>query len=217
LIQFSAISLKLRGNYVDQLFRQEVRVHKILIVDDDELTRKMLEKRLSKRGFDVTTVNGGKECLDYLENHETSLILLDIMMPSISGLETLRILRKTYSKDILPVIIVTGKSEDKDIVESLQIGANDFLSKPVSIDVAIARIENHLAIKESHDLENKQKELSTINSMIVTYNHEINNPLTIALSGVRRAINKKDYECLESVQRSLERVQDIVARISSWK
>lgn len=187
----------------------------VLVVDDDHINAKMLSKRLVKRDFNVKTLYCGRECIDYVnENHETiDLILLDIMMPDLSGLEVLSIIRKEYSPMDLPVIMVTAKGEASDVVDAMKKGANDYIQKPVNMDIAEARIKTHLSMKKLNLESIVRKELETANAMIVTYNHEINNPLTIAMGILRRCMHKGSLEGLEKVDHALERIADIVKKI----
>jgi len=187
----------------------------VLVVDDDHINAKMLSKRLLKRDFEVTTLYCGKDCIEYVEkNHETlDLILLDIMMPDLSGLEVLAILREKYSTMDLPIIMVTAKGEASDVVDAMKKGANDYIQKPINMDIAEARIKTHLSMKKLNRESILKKELETANAMIVTYNHEINNPLTIAMGMLRRCMNRGELDGLEKVEHALERIADIVKKI----
>ena len=187
----------------------------ILIVDDDEITAKLIEKRLQKRGFHTSVANGGRECLSILDKKAShyDLILLDIMMPDITGLEVMEEVRKTYSQVELPIIMTTAKSEVSDIVSALKSGANDYVMKPVNIDILEARMKTHLSIKEMNTENMEKRELETANAMIVTYNHEINNPLTIALGYVEKWEMTGKLDGIEKVHDALDRIVDIVKKI----
>lgn len=187
---------------------------KILIVDDDQINAKMLSKRLLNRGFEVETVYCGKDCIDYIESgKDADLVLLDIMMPDLSGLEVLTHLRKEYSTMDLPIIMVTAKGEVSDVVDAMKKGANDYIQKPVNMDIAEARIRTHLSMGLLNKESIIKKELETANAMIVTYNHEINNPLTIAMGMLRKCMMKKEFEGLEKVDHALNRIAEIVKKI----
>lgn len=188
---------------------------RILVVDDDQINNKMLSKKLEKRGFDVIQAYCGMDCLDIVRKGGVDLILLDIMMPDLAGDAVLAELRKTYSAFELPIIMVTGKSETEDIVANLKNGANDYIVKPVNIEVALARINTQLKLKQLNS-ENLQKaELETAHAMIVTYNHEINNPLTIALGMLRKIEKENDSQYVQKTKTALNRVVDIVKKIES--
>jgi diguanylate cyclase (GGDEF)-like protein/PAS domain S-box-containing protein len=130
----------------------------LLIVDDNEMNRDMLSRRLERKGYVVTVVEDGKRALEKIERHEIDLVLLDIEMPGISGLEVLRILRETYSPIQLPVIMVTAKNQSDNIVEALGLGANDYVTKPVDFPVALARIRTQLSHKRSEEALRESEE-----------------------------------------------------------
>ena len=185
----------------------------ILIVDDDDINSEMLLKRITKRGFSVARVNSGREALSYLENYRPKIILLDILMPDMTGIEALVEIRKKYSQLETSVIMVTAKSEVSDIVEALKCGANDYIQKPVNIDIAIARINTQfIAFKNHHDNLEK-KELDSLNAMIATYNHEINNPLTVAFGFLWKLKKEYKVEHLIQIEDSLNRIVNIVKSI----
>ena len=122
---------------------------KILVVDDNEVNRDMLSRRLKHRGFDVETAANGKEALKLVDAGNYDLILLDIMLPILDGLEVLRILRQTYPANELPIIMAAAKDRSEDVVEALELGANDYVTKPIDFPVALARVQSHLRQKFS--------------------------------------------------------------------
>jgi serine/threonine protein kinase len=113
---------------------------RLLVVDDNEGNRDMLSRRLSKSGFTVESVSNGPDALERVERGELDLILLDVMMPGMSGLEVLKVLREQHSASELPVIMATANSKSEDIVEALELGANDYVTKPIDFPVVLARI-----------------------------------------------------------------------------
>ena len=117
----------------------------LLLVDDNEMNRDMLSRRLHKRGYDVTAVSGGREALSLVQREDFDLVLLDIMMPDIDGIEVLKTLRKQHSLVELPVIMVTAKNHNDDVVNALSLGANDYVQKPLQFEVLLARIEIQLS------------------------------------------------------------------------
>ena len=129
----------------------EVPEQTLLVVDDEPLNRDMLSRRLERRGYRVVLAEGGEQALELIRQDPFDLILLDHMMPGLSGLETLRLLRETRSAAELPVIMVTAKSQSEAIVEALSLGANDYVTKPIDFPVVLARIRNHLAQKKALD------------------------------------------------------------------
>jgi diguanylate cyclase (GGDEF)-like protein/PAS domain S-box-containing protein len=117
----------------------------LLVVDDNEMNRDMLSRRLQRQGYAVTVSDNGAEALALIEKQTFALVLLDIEMPGLSGFEVLKKVRSRYSAIELPVIMVTARQQSRDMVEGLSLGANDYVTKPVDFPVAIARIETQLA------------------------------------------------------------------------
>ena len=116
----------------------------LLVVDDNPSNRDLLSRRLQRAGFDVVTAQGGAEALARVGTGSVDLVLLDVMMPGMSGLEVLARLRETHSVTELPVIMVTAKSDSEDVVEALGRGANDFVAKPIDFPVVLARVQAQL-------------------------------------------------------------------------
>jgi adenylate cyclase len=118
-------------------------------VDDNEQNRDMLSRRLVKRGYSVLTADGGPAALEIVRGGTVDLILLDIEMPGMTGLEVLKTLRGTSTRADLPVIMATARDQGEDIVEALSLGANDYVTKPLDFPVVIARIESQLSLKRA--------------------------------------------------------------------
>ena len=121
----------------------------LLVVDDEELNREGLSRRLQKHGYDVTLASTGREAIELLGDRQFDLVLLDIMMPGMTGLEVLKFLRRIESALRLPIIMVTAKGESSDMVEALELGANDYVTKPLDFPVVLARIRAQLALKRA--------------------------------------------------------------------
>jgi phosphoserine phosphatase RsbU/P len=146
---------------------------RLLVVDDNEMNRDMLSRRLGRLGHNVEMAGGGEEALAMIAAAEKpyDVILLDIMMPDIDGLSVLKRLRETHSPTALPVIMATAKDSTDDIVEALQLGANDYVTKPLQFSIVAARIATQISLKRSvdrildleDDLQHQNEELSEIN------------------------------------------------------
>jgi len=121
----------------------------VLVVDDNPENRDMLSRRLARRGYTVAVAEDGDQALKMSDAEHFDLVLLDIMMPGISGLEVLKILRQHYSVADLPIIMATAKDQSSDIVEALQLGANDYVTKPLDFPVVLARVQTQLALKRA--------------------------------------------------------------------
>lgn len=121
--------------------RQDVR---ILCVDDDPINLRVLYSQLSKRGYRVDLANSGFEALDKMEKGPVpDLILLDVMMPKMNGFEVCRRLRESYDIGILPILMLTAKTEVSALIEGFEAGANDYISKPIAYHELLARIQTH--------------------------------------------------------------------------
>ena len=112
----------------------------LLIVDDDAENRDLLCLRLQREGWTTRQASGGQEALEAVRAGGVDLVLLDLVMPDMTGLEVLRLLRRMRSAAELPVIMVTASAESGDVVKALAQGANDYVTKPIDFPVAVARI-----------------------------------------------------------------------------
>lgn len=133
---------------------------RLLVVDDVADNRAILMRRLVRRGFEVVEAIGGQDALDKIAAESFDLVLLDIMMPDINGNEVLRRIRERFSEIELPVIMVTAKGLSDDVVESISLGANDYVTKPVDFAVALARIQSNLQRKLLADRLNQEKKIA---------------------------------------------------------
>lgn len=120
---------------------------RLLIVEDEKSLNKTISERLTKSGYVVDSCFDGEEGLYYIENTQYDGIILDVMMPKINGFELLRIIRER--KILTPVLMLTARDSDEDIVKGLDLGSNDYLTKPFSFAVLSARIRAMLRIKEN--------------------------------------------------------------------
>ncbi len=131
---------------------------RLLIVDDNELNRDMLARRLERKGYSVEVAESAQQLPERIQQAGADIVLLDIEMPDISGLEALKTLREAYSPTELPVIMVTAKTQSEDIVKALDLGANDYLTKPVDFPVALARIATQLSHKRAQEALRESEE-----------------------------------------------------------
>jgi len=120
---------------------------RLLVVEDEKYLNKTLTERLSKIGYTVDSCFDGEEALYYIENTQYDGVILDVMMPKINGFDVLHTIRD--KKILTPVLLLTAKDSDEDIITGLDIGANDYLTKPFSFDVLCARIRAMLRVKEN--------------------------------------------------------------------
>lgn len=124
----------------------------LLLVDDEAMNRDALSRRLERRGYTVLTAESGPRALEMVSAHRIDAVLLDVMMPGMSGLDTLRKLRESRSVSELPVIMVTAKDRSEDVVEALELGANDYVTKPIDFAIALARIRTQVTARRADPL-----------------------------------------------------------------
>jgi diguanylate cyclase (GGDEF)-like protein len=122
---------------------------RLLIVDDISDNRAILMRRFQRRGFEVVEADSGFAAIELINRESFDLVLLDVMMPGIDGIETLKRIRSQQSASALPVIMVTAKSESNNIVDALELGANDYVTKPVDFAVALARVNTQISRKRA--------------------------------------------------------------------
>lgn len=120
---------------------------RLLLVEDEKILNKTIAERLTRTGYSVDSCFDGEDAVYYIENTEYDGIILDVMIPKIDGFEVVRQIRE--KKITTPVLFLTAKDSDEDIVEGLDSGANDYLTKPFSFEVLCARIRAMLRVKEN--------------------------------------------------------------------
>ena len=123
----------------------------ILIVDDNPANVEIFQMRLAANNYEIITATDGEEGLAMARETQPDLILLDIMMPKMDGIEVCRHIKQDTSLPFIPVIMVTAKADSKDIVAGLEAGADEYLTKPVDHAALVARVKSMLRIKSLHD------------------------------------------------------------------
>ena len=126
-------------------------IGKLLVVDDNEANRDTLSRRLKRAGHEVDLADGGQIALKMIAEQAYDVILLDVMMPEVDGFEVLKQVRETVPADQLPIIMATAKTDSDTIVEALELGANDYVTKPLDFPVVRARIQTQLALKKARE------------------------------------------------------------------
>lgn len=129
---------------------------RILIVDDTPANVDILARRLSAHGYEILTAGDGEEGLAVAKEQQPDLILLDIMMPKMDGIEVCQHIKADASLPFIPIILVTAKTDSKDVVAGLEAGAEEYLTKPVEQNALVARVKSMLRIKELHDKSQEQ-------------------------------------------------------------
>ena len=116
----------------------------VLIVDDNDVNREIWASYLTNEGFRIEVAAEGSSAVQIARSKPIDLVLLDVMMPELDGFEVLELLREQTSPDELPVIMATANHQSEDIVRAFDLGANDYVTKPVNLDVLLARIQIQL-------------------------------------------------------------------------
>ncbi|MDJ0839237.1 MAG: ATP-binding protein [Acidobacteriota bacterium] len=136
----------------------------VLIVDDDPVNRKVLRNHLSLLDHGITEAGNGEEALEILEKETFDLVLLDIMMPRVSGYEVCRRIRERFAAHELPVIFLSARNRVPDITAGFEAGANDYLAKPISKDELVSRLDLHLSLRDSmRQLDKQTRDLDALN------------------------------------------------------
>ncbi|MDP2363342.1 MAG: response regulator [Ignavibacteria bacterium] len=168
---------------------------KILVIDDLPENVFMLQDRLEHEGFEVLTAYDGFTGIDKAKNELPDLILLDVMMPDITGLEVCKILVNEPTTKNIPIILVTAKSGAEDTKEGLEAGAFDYIKKPFNRIELLARVKSALQLSEAHKLLLSSEIRDTYIATVVTANHKIKQPLTLlslSSAAIKRELNKDE-------------------------
>jgi phosphoserine phosphatase RsbU/P len=153
----------------------------LLLVEDDEILREMLRRYLQIKGLTVSEAASGEEALAALPERRFDVVVLDTLLPGLSGLEVLKVIRQSHSATDLPVIMATAQGQSDDVVEALQLGANDYLTKPFDFSVALARIHTQLSLKRSVDrIARLEQSLAERNAALEAANQSIRHDLEAA-------------------------------------
>lgn len=163
---------------------------RLLIVEDEKILNKTITERLTKLGYTVDSCYDGEDALYYIENTQYDGIILDVMLPKINGFEVLRIMRE--KKMLTPVLMLTAKDAEEDIITGLDTGANDYLTKPFSFGVLCARIRAMLRIKEN--VTSKILEIADLTVDTTTR--------TVKRGNMVIELSSKEYSVLEYLMRN---------------
>lgn len=133
--------------------------HRVLVVDDEEVNRQVTYSQLRLEGYQVVLCASGESALELLEHDKPDLVLLDLMMPQMNGFEVCDAIREQYDRFELPVLMLTASHQMDDVVKALNIGANDYLSKPYHEEELFARVYSLINASESHQRAQENQRL----------------------------------------------------------
>jgi sigma-B regulation protein RsbU (phosphoserine phosphatase) len=167
----------------------------LLIVEDEASYRDMLARYLERQGYQITVAQHGGEALELTKTHRFDLVLLDILLPGLSGFDILTTLRQQYSATDLPVITATARDESRDVVEALKLGANDYVTKPFDFPVVLARVQTQMSLKRSVD------RITRLEQSLVQRNAELEAANAELAEANRRM--RRDLEAAARVQQAL--------------
>ncbi len=180
--------------------------HKILIVDDQPANIMLLQRKLEKEGFDVMVAFNGKQCLQLCEATVPDLILLDIMMPEMDGIETCQRLKQNPKLQAVPVLFITAKNTKEGKLEGLNVGAVDYITKPIDLDETLARVNTQLKVKTlfEQNLKLQQKlsearQAAAIGAITEGIAHNLNNLMGVVVGYID--LLKVDATLSESASR----------------
>ncbi|MBD2453096.1 response regulator [Nostoc sp. FACHB-87] len=149
----------------------------ILVVDDVPINIKILLEILTQAGYRVSVAKNGKSALEKVEEAIPNLILLDVMMPGMDGFETCRILKANPKTKDIPIIFMTALSEPVNKIKGLQLGAVDYITKPIEHEEVLARINVHLELRRTQLRLAQEEKMSALGQLVAGIAHEINNPV----------------------------------------
>ncbi|HHT9124648.1 MAG TPA: ATP-binding response regulator [Candidatus Brocadiia bacterium] len=185
------------------------------MVDDNEDNLELLEAFLLPMGYEVIKAYNGREALEMVEQAHPDLILLDVLMPEMGGMEVCRRLKEGGNTRFIPIILVTALKDVNDRIDGIEAGADDFLSKPIDKQELKARIKSLLRIKEMHDkLEESRRNLEATNNELLKLGrfkddlthllvHDLKNPLVNIMELVRQTLR---YDAENLTERQVEKL-----------
>ena len=191
---------------------------KILVVDDQPINIKLLQRKLERQGMDVYVAYNGRECPDLVGETKPDLILLDIMMPEMDGIETCQRLKSNPETETIPIIFITAKASKEGKLEGLNAGAVDYITKPIDLDETLARVRTQLRLQEMFR-ENLQlqerlgdaRKAAAVGAITQGIAHNLNNLLGVVVGYLD--LIKNGHESPDMVKRSIGLMDHAINRM----
>jgi two-component system sensor histidine kinase/response regulator len=190
----------------------------ILVVDDQPINVQLLKRKLERGGLQVMTASNGLEALEQVKARKPDLILLDLMMPDMDGIEVCQRLQASSETRSIPVIFVTARTTKESKLEGLSVGAVDFITKPIDLDETVARVQTQLRFaavnRENLELQRRLEEsrrAATIGAVAQGIAHNLNNLLGVVIGYLD--LIKSGYDKPATVKKNAQSVDDAVQRI----
>ena len=171
---------------------------KILIIEDEPDIIKMLEYNLKKEGFRITSASDGREALRRAEREHPDIIILDLMLPEIDGLEVCKTLKQSSDTADIPVIMLTAKAQETDKIVGLELGADDYITKPFSIRELTARVK---AVLRRTGEKNKLPEIFEIGNLTIDFSK-----IKVTMGNKPVELTSKEFELLSALVKAKGRV-----------
>jgi len=199
---------------------------KILVIDDLPENVFMIQDRLEHEGYEVITAYEGRTGIERAKNELPDLILLDVMMPEMTGFEVCKILVDNPSTSQIPIILVTAKVDAEDTKEGLEAGAFDYIKKPFNRIELLARINSALKLSEAQKLLLEAEQRNTFTATVVTANHKIKQPLTLmslSAAAIKRELKKEEVsreavlKRLNYIEIAIKEITDVLNQLNSIK
>ena len=199
---------------------------KILVIDDLPENVFMLQDRLEHEGYEVITAYDGKSGIEKAKSERPDLILLDVMMPDITGIEVCKTLVVDKKTSGIPIILVTAKSDAEDTKEGLEAGAFDYIKKPINRIDLVARVMSALKLSDANKLVLEAEKKNTFVATVVTANHKIKQPLTLlslSSAAIKRELGKDEISReallgrLKYIETAIKEITDVLDKLNSIK
>lgn len=185
---------------------------KVLVVDDNRDTVRIIRDALEGAGFIVASAYDGREALERVHEETPDLMILDLMMPKMSGYEVCNEIRKDPKTKELIVLMLTARSDIDAKIQGIEGGANDYLVKPVEPREVVSRVRRFLATEGAYQEKVLLERLEAIGQISLTVRHEINNPLAVICGQAQLLLQRKDLS--EEIRSKLKIVYEMGLRIS---